>query len=146
MRGIQDVAFLEDYRKKYEDLKAYPDFFVYLWYCVAGGRALQRKQCDAASGHKGSCDPVFYTLMGNNYRDLGAVAEAESAYRKAFGMLPGRMYPLYRLMKLYEAEGQMRKAEEMARQIIAFRPKVDSPAVGDEKRSEEVNKKIIGIP
>ena len=62
-----------------------------------------------------------------------AVAEAESAYRKAFGMLPGRMYPLYRLMKLYEAEGQMRKAEEMARQIIAFRPKVDSPAVREMK-------------
>ena len=61
--------------------------------------------------------------------------------------MPGRMYPLYRLMKLYEAEGQMRKAEEMARQIIAFRPKVDSPAVrGDEKTKEEVNKKIIGIP
>ena len=36
-------------------------------------------------------------------------------------------------MKRYEAEGQMRKAEEMARQIIAFRPKVDSPAVREMK-------------
>ena len=66
-------------------------------------------------------------------RTVRSVAEAESAYRKAFGMLPGRMYPLYRLMKFYEAEGQMRKAEEMARQIIAFRPKVDSPAVREMK-------------
>ena len=78
-------------------------------------------------------DTVFYTLMGNNYRDLGAMAEAESAYRKAFVMLPGRMYPLYRLMKLYEADGQMQKAEEVARKIIAFRPKVDSPAVREMK-------------
>ena len=131
--GIQDVAFLEDYRKKYEDLKAYPDFL--FTFGTALREAGRYNECNAMlrQGTRVSCDPVFYTLMGNNYRDLGAVAEAESAYRKAFGMLPGRMYPLYRLMKLYEAEGQMRKAEEMARQIIAFRPKVDSPAVREMK-------------
>lgn len=131
--GIQDVAFLEDYRKKYEDLKAYPDFLFTFGTALREAGRYNESNAMLRLGTRVSCDPVFYTLMGNNYRDLGAVAEAESAYRKAFGMLPGRMYPLYRLMKLYEAEGQMRKAEEMARQIIAFRPKVDSPAVREMK-------------
>ncbi len=133
VRGIQDVAFLEDYRKKYEDLKAYPDFLFTFGTALREAGRYNESNAMLRQGTRVSCDPVFYTLMGNNYRDLGAVAEAESAYRKAFGMLPGRMYPLYRLMKLYEAEGQMRKAEEMARQIIAFRPKVDSPAVREMK-------------
>lgn len=133
MRGVQDVAFLEDYRKKYEDLKAYPDFMFTFGCALREAGRYNESNAMLRQGTRVSCDPVFYTLMGNNYRDLGAVAEAESAYRKAFGMLPGRMYPLYRLMKLYEAEGQMRKAEEMARQIIAFRPKVDSPAVREMK-------------
>lgn len=131
--GVQDVAFLEDYRKKYEDLKAYPDFLFTFGTALREAGRYNESNAMLRQGTRVSCDPVFYTLMGNNYRDLGAVAEAESAYRKAFGMLPGRMYPLYRLMKLYEAEGQMRKAEEMARQIIAFRPKVDSPAVREMK-------------
>ena len=133
VRGIEDVAFLEDYRKKYEDLKAYPDFLFTFGTALREAGRYNESNAMLRQGTRVSCDPVFYTLMGNNYRDLGAVAEAESAYRKAFGMLPGRMYPLYRLMKLYEAEGQMRKAEEMARQIIAFRPKVDSPAVREMK-------------
>ena len=133
VRGIQDVAFLEDYSKKYEDLKAYPDFLFTFGTALREAGRYNESNAMLRQGTRVSCDPVFYTLMGNNYRDLGAVAEAESAYRKAFGMLPGRMYPLYRLMKLYEAEGQMRKAEEMARQIIAFRPKVDSPAVREMK-------------
>lgn len=133
VRGVQDVAFLEDYRKKYEDLKAYPDFLFTFGTALREAGRYNESNAMLRQGTRVSCAPVFYTLMGNNYRDLGAVAEAESAYRKAFGMLPGRMYPLYRLMKLYEAEGQMRKAEEMARQIIAFRPKVDSPAVREMK-------------
>lgn len=133
VRGVQDVAFLEDYRKKYEDLKAYPDFLFTFGTALREAGRYNESNAMLRQGTRVSCDPVFYTLMGNNYRDLGAVAEAESAYRKAFGMLPGRMYPLYRLMKLYEAEGQVRKAEEMARQIIAFRPKVDSPAVREMK-------------
>lgn len=133
VRGVQDVAFLEDYRKKYEDLKAYPDFLFTFGAALREAGRYNESNAMLRQGTRVSCDPVFYTLMGNNYRDLGAVAEAESAYRKAFGMLPGRMYPLYRLMKLYEAEGQMQKAEEVARKIIAFRPKVDSPAVREMK-------------
>ena len=143
VRGIQDVAFLEDYRKKYEDLKAYPDFMFTFGSALREAGRYNESNAMLRQGTRVSCDPVFYTLMGNNYRDLEAVAEAESAYRKAFGMLPGRMYPLYRLMKLYEAEGQVHEAEEMARQIAAFRPKVDSPAMREMKNeAKEFLKKI----
>ena len=49
-----------------------------------------------------SADPMFTVLMGNNYRAMGMPAEAERCYRSAFSIMPNRIYPLYRLMKLYE--------------------------------------------
>lgn len=133
VRGIQDIAFLDDYRKKYEDLKAYPDFLFTFGKTLREAGCYNESNAVLSQGAQVSCDPVFYTLTGNNYRDLGAVKEAEAAYRKAFGMLPGRMYPLYCLMKLYEAEGQTDKAENIARRIVAFKPKVDSPAMREMK-------------
>lgn len=84
-----------------------------------------------------SCDPMFLVVMGNNYRDLGAAREAEAAYRKAWAMVPSRLYPLYRLMKFYEAEGRGDEAAVAARRIVEARPKVDSPAVRDMKTDAE---------
>ena len=80
-----------------------------------------------------SCDPMFHVLIGNNYRALGAPAEAEKAYTKAFDMLPDRLYPLYRLMGLYQSVGCTDKARQTARRIVALKPKVDSPAVREMK-------------
>lgn len=141
VQGIQDVAFIEDYRKKQELLKAYPDFLFTFSRALRENGDYNESNAMLNRGTMVSCDPVFYTLMGNNYRDLGAMEEAETAYRKAFGMLPGRMYPLYRLMKLYEAEEEWQKAETVARKIIVFNPKVDSPAVREMKDEAE---KLIG--
>ena len=52
-------------------------------------------------------------------------------------MVPSRLYPLYRLMKFYEAEGRGDEAAVAARRIVAARPKVDSPAVRDMKTDAE---------
>lgn len=103
------------------------------------GKALQavgRHNDSNAVLHQGtmvSCDPMFHVLIGNNYRALGAPAEAEKAYTKAFDMLPDRLYPLYRLMGLYQSVGRTDKARQTARRIVALKPKVDSPAVREMK-------------
>ena len=128
LRGIQDAAFVDDFREMHGDLSAYPDFLFTFGSALRETGRYNESTAVLCEGTEVSCDPMFYTVMGNNYRDLGAAEEAEEAYRKAAGMVPGRLYPLYRLMKLYEAERRQEEAHEMARRIADARPKVESPA------------------
>ena len=128
LRGIQDAAFVDDFREMHGDLSAYPDFLFTFGSALRETGRYNESNAVLREGTEVSCDPMFYTVMGNNYRDLGAAEEAEEAYRKAAGMVPGRLYPLYRLMKLYEAEGRQKETHEMARRIADARPKVESPA------------------
>ena len=137
LSGIQDAAFVDDFRKNYDRLKDCPE---YLFTYGKALRELERYNDSNAALRQGtrvSCDPMFHVIMGNNYLDLGATREAETAYRKAFSLLPNRVYPLYRLMKLYEATGKDEKARDMARRITALRAKVDSPAVRKMKEEAE---------
>lgn len=137
LSGIQDAAFVDDFRKNYDRLKDRPE---YLFTYGKGLRELERYNDSNAALRQGtrvSCDPMFHVMMGNNYLDLGATREAETAYRKAFSLLPNRTYPLYRLMKLYKATGKDEKARDMARRITALRAKVDSPAVRKMKEEAE---------
>ena len=137
LSGIQDAAFVDDFRKNYDRLKDRPE---YLFTYGKALRELERYNDSNAALRQGtrvSCDPMFHVMMGNNYLDLGAPREAETAYRKAFSLLPNRVYPLYRLMTLYEATGKNEKARDMARRITAFRAKVDSPAVRKMKEEAE---------
>ena len=134
LRGIQDTAFTDDFRRSYALLDDRADF---LFTYGTALRELGRYNDSNAvlrQGTRVSGDPMFHVVMGNNYHDLGVTEKAEETYRKASALLPSRMYPLYRLMKLYEATGQKRKAERTARRIAAFRAKVDSPAVRQMRR------------
>lgn len=76
-----------------------------------------------------SNDPMVYVLIGRNYEDMDARDLAIQHYLDAFHMQPNRLYPLYRLMKLYQAEGCRSKCLEYARTVSAFIPKLPSPAV-----------------
>jgi tetratricopeptide (TPR) repeat protein len=80
-----------------------------------------------------SNDPMFYVIQGNNYSDMELYAEAEEAYKKAFYILPNRIYPLYRLMLLYEKEDDKKKMTEMALRVKLFKVKVTSPATKEIK-------------
>ena len=104
------------------------------------GHALNKAGCFAQSnailreGVQLSSDPMFYNIMGNNYKGVGDYVRAEESYQYTFDILPNRLYPLYLLMKLYAETDQIEKATEMAQRIIDFPPKIDSPAIRDMKR------------
>lgn len=85
-------------------------------------------------GTKASADPMFYVIMGNNYRDEGFHDRAERSYKKAFAVMPNRLYPLYQLMLMYEEMGEKKKCREMAARVMEMKPKVDSEATRDMKR------------
>lgn len=78
-----------------------------------------------------SNDPMFYVLQGNNYSDMRYYDLAEKAYQKAYSVMPNRLYPLYKLMLLYQDIHQYDKMRDMAQAILRTRPKVASPATED---------------
>lgn len=85
-------------------------------------------------GTRCSADPMFYVLMGNNYKDMKHYDLAEQAYNKAFSVMPNRLYPLYQLMMLYQESGDKQKARALARRVIEKKPKIESRATRDMKK------------
>lgn len=62
---------------------------------------------------------------------------ADSLYRHAFHMVPNRIYPLYRRMKLYETMGDSTRMLDIAKSVTNFKVKVESPATRDMKKEAE---------
>ena len=77
-------------------------------------------------GTKCGADPMFYILMGNNYKEMKHFDLAEKSYYKAFAVMPNRLLPFYQLMVLYKDSGDMKKATTMARRVIEMKPKIES--------------------
>lgn len=84
-------------------------------------------------GTKCSADPMFYVIIGNNYKDMKHHDLAEKSYYKAFAVMPNRLYPLYQLMLLYKDSGDMKKAKAMAKRVIEMKPKIESRLTKDMK-------------
>lgn len=51
-------------------------------------------------GSKISSDPMFHNIMGKNLEATGNYDGAENEYLTSHLMVPGRIYPLYLLMKM----------------------------------------------
>lgn len=80
-----------------------------------------------------SADPMFYVVMGNNYRNTGMPLQAEWCYKRAFAMMPNRLYPLYKLAQLYHDTGQTDEMRRICKRVMHFRPKIESRATNEMK-------------
>jgi len=69
-------------------------------------------------GTRMSCDPMFEIILGKNAEALGDDTRAEALYEKAHYMVPSRLYPLVRLMRLQVRTGRSGEALETARRIV----------------------------
>ena len=67
-----------------------------------------------------SCDPMFEIILGKNAEAMGDYAEAARLYEKAHYMVPSRLYPLVRLMRLQIRQGSDEAALGTARQIMSM--------------------------
>ena len=67
-----------------------------------------------------SCDPMFEIVMGKNAEALGECDKAAALYEKAHYMVPSRLYPPVRLMRLQLRQGLDGEALETAREIVAM--------------------------
>lgn len=71
-------------------------------------------------------DGDVYTYLGNSYEGLGDLKLAETFFLQAHYLIPYKLYPLYRLVFIYEKEGNRDQAIDLAKQIINIGTKVQS--------------------
>ena len=135
--GMEEEVFLKDY---YEMLPSQLDNARFLF---SFGKTLQKagryndSNAMLARGALVSADPMFHILRGNNFRDMGHHDLAEEAYGRAFATMPNRLYPLYRLMMMYEETGDTARCRRYAALVRDFREKVPSSATREMKEKAD---------
>lgn len=90
-----------------------------------------------------SCDPMFEIIMGKNAEALGDAEKATALYEKAHYMVPSRLYPLVRLMRLQVRQGRDGEALETARAIVAM--PVNDRNTGMVRLHEETQKTLDSL-
>lgn len=134
MRGIDDQALIKDYERLLPLLEDNRNFLFDYGRLLSKAGRMNDSNFILRRGAMISNDPMFIVVQGNNYRDMGAFDESREMYLNAWHTMPNRIYPLYRLMLLYEQTGEDAMAMEYARIIVNFKEKVPSPAVCDIKK------------
>lgn len=131
---MKDETFIKDYYDLLPMLNDNSKFFFNFGSLLRDAGRYNDSNAMLRQGSKLSADPMFHILMGRNYEDMQEYAMADSLYEHAFHMVPNRLYPLYRRMKLYEMKEDSTRMLDMAKRITDFRVKVESPATRDMKK------------
>lgn len=134
IRGVKDKAFIKDHYELLPLEEDNPGFLFDFGKILREYGRYNDSNAILRMGTTCSADPMFHVLMGNNYCDMGHCALAEDSYKKAFAIMPNRLYPLYQLMLMYGDCGEKAKARNMARMIMEMKPKIESPATRDMKK------------
>lgn len=139
--GMRNSAFLPDY---YELLPYETDNPQYLFDFAKTLREETRYEDSNAilrMGTQVSADPMFYIIMGNNYRDEQLYDLAKETYEKAYSIMPNRLYPMYLLMMMYADKGDEALANDIAKRVRHSYVKIESNAT---KQMQEKADSILG--
>lgn len=79
-------------------------------------------------GVRYSTDPIFWTIIGNNYMNLGQYIKSEEAYLRAYYQCPSRLHPIYMLTKLFSVVPDREKTLYYGKIVLNKAPKIESPA------------------
>jgi len=131
--GMHNAAFINDYYELLPYELDNPQFLFDFAKTLRENKRYRDSNAILRLGIHVSADPMFYVIFGNNYRDEGFYDDAESAYKKAFAIMPNRLYPLYQLMLMYEDNNDISNALLIANLIIQNKPKVISTATDEMK-------------
>lgn len=131
---------LKDYSEVYLPLRDEESFLFEYGHSLNKSKHYEESNRILSQGIKLSNDPMFYNIMGNNYKNLGETDMAASYYNKAFNIVPNRVYPLYLLAVMYDELGDTVNAVNAGRRFLSVTPKVHSPATSD--MANEVNEII----
>ena len=76
----------------------------------------------------------IYCDLGYCYQYVGEPVKAESCYRYALSMAPGRIMPHYRLFCLYRSLGNQEKMHEAGLRILSMKVKIENDKVRQIRR------------
>jgi tetratricopeptide (TPR) repeat protein len=82
-----------------------------------------------------NADPMLYNVYGKNCQVLNNFSEAECAFKKAYDLVPNRIYPLYLLAKLYTQVGNPESARRISDKVFNHKVLVPSRAIEEMKDS-----------
>lgn len=85
-------------------------------------------------GVKHSTDYMFWVIIGNNYSEMQEYDKAKEAYLRSYYLCPSRIYPIYRLAKMYHNINDSVNTAFYGNMVINKRPKVESIAVNEMKK------------
>lgn len=126
-------TIVNDYKSLYDHLSGEVRFVYEYAYTLNQLGHYAESNMIISQGIKLGINPMFYNIQGNNYRAMKRYECAEQSYRHAYALLPSRLYPLYLLMQMYFEQGDALNGAKTARIVMAFIPKVTSPATASMK-------------
>ncbi len=88
-------------------------------------------------GAKHSTDPMFLTIIGNNYAELNMVDKSEQSYLNSYYLCPNRLYPIFQLIKLYNGLGDKEKTRYYIEIFRNKKAKVETNATEDMRNEVE---------
>lgn len=91
-------------------------------------------------GARRSTDPMFWTIIGNNYLSMKQYKDSEESYLRSYYLCPNRLYPIYLLAKLGDTIRDTAKRDYYGTILIKKTPKVKSSAT--EEMKEEITKML----
>lgn len=101
------------------DRSAYRELYSRAYFLYQAGEYVQSNAV-LSEGAAVSSDPMFRVIMGRNYEALGDAAGAEAEYLRAHYMVPCRIYPLVRLMRLTIRAGRDAEARAIGEKILSM--------------------------
>ena len=99
---------------------------------IAGDTIQSLFLLEAASLRISHCNLFIY--MGNNYNRLRQYDKAEQCYLKSIHMVPSRFLPKHLLFLMYKNQGRKSNALSMAKEILNFPVKFQSPKIDEYKK------------
>lgn len=125
--GHNNDRFIEYYRQIYPFMQGDTQFLFRYGQLLADRKRWNESNAVLLQGISQSNDAMFYVVLGNNYLQLQAYADAEHCYKTAHALSPARLYPLYKLMLFYEHTDNIKQTTQTAQVLLRMRPKTQSP-------------------
>ncbi|HJT75292.1 MAG TPA: O-antigen ligase family protein [Chitinophaga sp.] len=130
--GLYEECMAE-YKAAYPVLKHHGDFLMQYGKALSMAGKYDEAISILEQARQQLNNTIIETALGDSYKGKKDYRAAEKAYLQAENMVPGRFYPAYLLMKLYDAAGQKDKALQKAEEILSKSIKVPSKAVEEIK-------------
>lgn len=88
-----------------------------------------------------SSDPMILNIYGKNCQSMKKYLLAESFFKKAYYLVPNRIYPLYLLAQLYREKGDRTMTTVTAKRLLLQRAKV--PSIAENEMIREMEQLIV---